>query len=123
MINQPSNKIIILSLAFFILVSFFFLAFIQQRQQNSADQDAWWVLYFTDIRSDNLNFAIENHAVAADFHWELFQNKDKMQAGDIKIEQGAVWTSNIQATDLTGTIIIKVSTGKDKKEIYKIITH
>lgn len=119
MIAHLKNNVIIISLGIFVIASFFFLAFVEQRQQNPDYQKNWWVVYFSDAKSSNLNFAIENHGADANFHWEVLQDKNRIKENEIKIMRGETWTSNVQVDNMDGKVIIKVLNGEDKKYIYK----
>lgn len=115
-----NNKKIFAFLIIFLIASFFYLAYIEQKQQDSDYQKNWWVLYFEDPKSDNLNFVIENHGDKNNFHWEVFKDKEKIEEGDIKIAKSSTWKSGFQAADYDNKkISIIVSNGENKKEIYK----
>lgn len=116
---RMNNKIIIYSLTTLLAVSFIYLTYAEQRQQNPDYQKDWWVLYFSDIKSPNLNFVIENHGADANFHWEVLQDKNRIKENEIKIMRGETWTSNVQVDNMDGKVIIKVLNGEDKKYIYK----
>lgn len=113
-----SRTIVIFTIIFF-LASALFLAFTENRQSDENFQKDWWVLSFNDPKGEDLNFAIENHSNKNNFHWEILAGKKKMREGDVEISKGSTWTSSVQADNLAGKIIIRVSSGPDKKEIYK----
>ncbi len=114
-----SNKTIVIFTVIFFLASALFLAYTENRQSNENLQKDWWVLSFNDPKSEDLKFTVENHSNENNFHWEILVGKKKTQEGDIKILKGSSWTSNVQLDNLSGKIIIRVSSGSDKKEIYK----
>jgi len=113
-----SRTIVIFTIIFF-LVSALFLAYSEKQQSDENFQKDWWVLSFNDPKSADINFTIENHSQKTSFHWELISGTDTLSEGDAKIAKGSTWTSNVQTNNLSGKIIIQVSNGSDKKEIYK----
>ena len=79
----------------------------------------WWALAFSNPKDSNLNFTIENHSQKNNFHWEMMSGNVKIKSGDAVVANGAAWTSNVRADNFAGKIIIQVSSGSDRKEIYK----
>lgn len=114
-----NNKTIVIFTVIFFLTSALFLAYTENKQSDENFQKDWWVLSFNNPKNDDLNFTIENHSQKTSFHWELISGMDTISGGDAKIAKGSTWTSNVQVENLTGKIIIRVSDGSDKKEIYK----
>jgi hypothetical protein len=114
------EKKIILILGLFLLISFFYLAFMETRQADPNYQKNWWVVYFDNPKDSSISFVIENHSDQNNFHWEVFQEKEKLQEKDTRIPKGESATiDSVNLNDLKGKIIISVSDGKEKKEIYK----
>lgn len=116
-----SNKTIIYSLIIFLAASFVFLSFIEQRQQDYNYNKSWWVLYFNDIKSDDLHFVIENHSDKNKFHWSIIKGKNKpSREDDIEIKKGEKKTIKLDVAEYKDKkITIRVSDGENKKEIYK----
>jgi len=115
-----SNKIIIISLIIFLIVSFFYLAYIEQNQQ---EKENFWVVYFANPQDNNLDFIIENHSlsVSNNFHWEVLANKEKIKEGQVEINPNNLWRSSFSADNYDNKkITILVSDGNQQKEIYKI---
>jgi len=113
-----SRTIIIFTVIFF-LASALFLAYSENRQSDENFQKDWWALSFNDPKNADVNFKIENHSQKSSFHWELISGTDTISEGDAKIAKGSTWASNVQVNNLAGKITIRVSSGSDKKEIYK----
>lgn len=114
-----NSRIIVIFTVIFFLASALFLAYTENRQSDENLQKDWWILSFDNPKGDDLNFTIANHSQKTSFHWELISGTNKIQEGDAKIAKGSTWTSNVQADNLTGKITIRVTSGEDKKEIYK----
>jgi hypothetical protein len=112
-----NNKTIISALIIFLAISFFYLAYTEQKQLNSGD---WWALYFENPKSDNLNFVIENHSDKTNFHWEIMAEKEKMKEGNVNITKGDKKSIDISDLNISNKkITVLVSSGDEKKEIYK----
>ncbi len=79
----------------------------------------WWTIYFADSNTNNLNFHIENHSDQTTFHWEALVQNKKVREGDEKIEKGASQVVTLDENLGAGKIIIDVTVGSEKKEIYK----
>lgn len=119
--TNMSNKSIIISLIVFLILSFGFLAYIESNQQNPQNQN-WWVLNFANPKDESLNFVIENNSNQNNFHWEVLEDTNKIKEGDVEIKKGNKKIVEISPDQSNGKIIIKVSTGNEGKEIYKIFT-
>ncbi len=112
-----NNRIIISSLIIFLIISFYYLAYVEQKQRDSGD---WWALYFDNPKSDNLNFVIENHRDKINFHWDILADKDKLKEGDVNIMKGDKKSIDISDLNISNKkITVAVSNGGEKKEIYK----
>lgn len=105
----------------FFTLSSIFLVFVEKRQADKNQGKNWWILYFENPKDNSLDFTIENHSNKSNFHWEILGGGNKIKEGDVEIEKGADWTSDVQNIDPEEKIIIRVSNGENKKEIYKII--
>lgn len=115
------KNIIIIAFACFFLASFIFLAHREQKNRDYDFQKNWWVIYFKDAKSGNLNFIIENHSAVSSFHWSAISGKNEpFQEGNIKINKGQSQEIIIETDGLEDKkIILKVSDGEKSKEIYK----
>lgn len=117
-----NNKVIIFSTIGFLLVSFIFLSFIEQKKQDANSQN-WWVLYFENPKNESINFKIENHSNTNSFQWEIFTDKTSVSKGAITIEKGQQKTIPVSSKGIVNqkvTITVTDSENK-KKEIYKIL--
>jgi hypothetical protein len=115
------NKKIIIILVIFLIISFFYLAYVEKKQADLNNKN-FWVLYFSDPKSDNLDFVIENHSHNTNFHWEVLADENKINSGDITIVKGSTWKSNFQVADINNKkITISVLSDNEKKELYKYL--
>mgnify|MGYP001571696796 CR=1 FL=1 len=114
-----SSKKIILFIATLFFLSSAYLFFVDSRDSDPDFQKNWWVLYFASPKGDALDFVIENHSDKNNFHWEVFDEKNKINEGNVKIEKGATWASDVKVNISDKKITIIVSDGTEKKEIYK----
>lgn len=116
-----NNKKIIISLAVFLFASFTYLTYVEQKYHDYDSQKDWWISYFNNPKSNDLDFTIENHSGKNNFHWEIFSGKNKPYLeGDIEISKGE--KKNVTPELKNGEnkkITVKISTGDDSKEIYK----
>lgn len=112
------KKLIIFLIVLFILSSAYLLAIGNKFDDLNFGQN-WWAVYFQNPKSNSLDFAIENHSNNSNFHYVISKDKEKLTEGDVKVENGKM--KNIKPADINPTdkIIIQVSTGEEKKEIYK----
>lgn len=119
MFSVKNENKIIFSLIVFLAASFLHLACTEQKQQDLNGYNIW-ELYFEDVKSDNLNFIIENHSNKTNFQWKASGDTEELEKGDIEIIKGQSVKINLSDIKSTGNkITITVSDGKDKKEIYK----
>lgn len=111
---------IIISFAVLMFLSFFYLAFTENRQADLDYQKDWWILSFQDPTGQDVNFTIENHSNQSNFHWEILRGSEKLEEKDVEILKGeSVVIDSVSAENLQGKIIVKVSDSVNKKEIYK----
>jgi len=115
------EKFIILALLGMMLLSFVFLSTVESRNTN-LDNNNVWMLYFTDPKSDSLDFMIENHSKNSDFRYEILIDKKVVIDSKLSVPLGETKTIPIpkEALDLSNRkITIIVTAGDNKKEIYK----
>jgi len=80
----------------------------------------WWAVNFINPKDNNLDFSIENHSNSSDFHWTISKDKEKLAEGDTKIENRKIENIKPDFTkNVSGKITIEISTGNEKKNIYK----
>lgn len=113
-----SKQIILFFTALF-LVSSIYLFSIDSKYNSSKPEKDWWVVYFTDPKSDNLGFEIENFSSQKDFHWELLADKDKLSEGDVQINQGNKQEVLVNSDIADKKMSVRISNGQETKEIYK----
>jgi len=118
MLQENNQKIIIISLAVFLLASFIFLASTEHKQHQLNDG---WFLYFENTKSGDLDFVIENYSVDSEFKWNLSSNGDLIKSEKITIENKENKIMEIDENNLKGKVKIEVEYKKDKKEIYKML--
>jgi hypothetical protein len=117
-----SDKKIIIVTIFLILVSVIYLSWAEKRQADLDLNKNWWALSFENPKNSDLSFAIENHSDSNSFHWTvLTAGKTKLKEGDVTIQKGNAVDINLNNHEFNaaGKIMIDVTNGTDKKEIYK----
>jgi hypothetical protein len=116
---MPSKKIIACITTLLFLTSAY-LFYVERRDSDPNTQPDWWIIYFQEAKSDNLDFTIENHSKKTAFHWEAAGAQGKIAEGDSSINKGEQRQIHPNAaTNGEKKITITVSDGTDKKEIYK----
>lgn len=118
MIQENNQKIIIVSLAFFLLASFVFLSYTERQQHQLNDG---WFLYFENPKDNSLNFTIENYTDNPEFEWKLSADNDLIKSEKINIKSKEKKAIEIGENDLKGKVKIEVKQEKNKKEIYKML--
>lgn len=114
-----SKKIILASIALS-FICFSYLAYSENQQQDYNYGKSWWTTYFVDPKGEDLSFVVENHSSETAFHWEISLDKAIVAKGDVKLNVGEKKTVPVKASDNNGkTVLIKISTPKGSKEIYK----
>ena len=114
-----NNRSIIISLIIFLLLSFGFLAWTENKQQSPASQN-WWVVSFSNPKDNSLDFVIENNSNDTAFQYEILEDKNSIKKDTVEIAKGTkkeipVTIENTEDKKIT----IRVSAGSDRKEIYK----
>lgn len=111
---------IILFITILLIASSVLLFAVSEKNMDPNYKKNWWVVYFENPADNSLNFTIENHSDKNNFHWEISVDNQKINEGNIDIQKGSAWTSDVQASDYAGKkVIIRASDGENKKEIYK----
>ena len=113
-----SNKSIILSLLIFLLFSLGFLAYTETQQQSPTNQN-WWVVYFLNPKDESLDFIIENNSDETGFHYEISGGENNLEEADVEIAKGTKKEIFLNENIASEKIIIRVSAGSEKREIYK----
>ncbi|HPN54453.1 MAG TPA: hypothetical protein PLB52_00810 [Candidatus Moranbacteria bacterium] len=118
---MKTDKLIIFSTIFFLFLSFVFLTIVESRNTN-LDNSNVWMLYFTDPKSDSLDFAVENHSKNSDFRYEILIDKKVVIESNLSVPSGETKTVPVpkDTVDFSDRkITITVTAGDNKKEIYK----
>jgi hypothetical protein len=117
-----NNKKLIITIASLLLVCSVYLSWTELRQADLNTGKNWWALSFADPKSFDPSFVIENHSTGNSFHWTvLTAGKTKLREGDVNVPNGEFADVKLNSLDFPaqGKIMIDVSAGTDKKEIYK----
>jgi hypothetical protein len=118
---MSNNKKIIASLVTLFFISAIYLSWVEKKQADLDLNKNWWVLSFFDPKSNDLSFKIENHSQKNNFHWEEVSDSGIIREGDLTVANGESAMLDVQKDSLVGKIIVRVSNGTDKKEIYKVL--
>lgn len=81
----------------------------------------WWSISFSDSKSENLYFIIENHSDKDNFQWVVLSGNDKIKESNVSVKKGETYSTDINFEDnyRNKKITIQVILGDEKKEIYK----
>jgi len=110
------GKKIIISIIVLLFLSTSFLIYRAQHMP----EPKWWSIYFSNAKDQSLNFSIENHTNRNDFHWQVLDGKNKLNEGDVKIKKDEIRNVIIENISLgQKKVLIEVSSGDEKREIYK----
>jgi hypothetical protein len=115
---MQQKKLILFIIILFIISSAYLLAVGLKFESLNFGQN-WWTVYFASPKSNDFNFVIENHSDSTNFHWIILTDKEKIKEGDVKVESGKMENIKPAGINATGKVIIEVSAGDEKKEIYK----
>lgn len=117
---MKTDKKIIISFIVMFLLTAVYLSYAEQKQADPNAGKNWWTLSFVDPKSNDLSFTIENHSDKNNFHWQVLEEKNVMNEGDALINKSNQTDIIVPMENISGKkIIIMVSDGKEKKEIYK----
>jgi hypothetical protein len=115
---SQTAKIISFILILFALSSVF-LFWKNDQGLNSDYQKDWWAISFQNAKNSDLSFGIENHSLNNNFSWEVISGKDTLQKGNVSVARGEKKNIEVDLSNLTNKIIIRVSDEKSSQEIYK----
>ncbi|NTV41313.1 MAG: hypothetical protein HGA61_03520 [Candidatus Moranbacteria bacterium] len=120
MMNSKKN---IFLLVLFFIACLSYLAYTENKQQDYDFGKTWWAVYFLNPQQErDLSFIIENHSSENSFHWEISAEKKTLSQGDEDIPLGEKKSVSVEPSwDILKNkkIIIKISTSKNSKELYK----
>lgn len=115
-----SQKLIIISIISFFVLSSFWLFFISGKYMNSDYNSDWWSIYFENPKSQDLNFVIENHSLKNSFQWKIIKEEKIIKEDQLEIPGGETKKIPIDfQVETNEKIIIQVSTDGETKEVYK----
>lgn len=79
------------------------------------------MIYFVEPKGNDWDFTIENHSDSESFYYDVFDGKEKIYNGDVLLKKGEkrIIKLNSAVGHIEKKILIQVSDGKNKKEIYK----
>lgn len=101
------------------LISSVYLSWKEKQQADLNAGKNWWSVSFDNPKSSDLSFTIENHSNKTNFHYIVLSGTEKSREGDAMVAKSATWKPSFQVDNLPGKITVIVSSGPDKKEIYK----
>lgn len=110
------QKIILIFLSIFLIVSFSLLAISEKKQHTIEDG---WFLYFNNITDNSLDFSIENYSDETDFMWELSSDENVIKKESIQVLKGNKKNVTLSEPLKGKRIKITVYHAKEIKEIYK----
>ena len=120
--NMGQEKKIIYFLITLFVLSSGWLFWVNERGMDPNYQKNWWVVYFQDPKSENLNFTIENHSDKNNFRWEVLSGGSILQSAEFAIPKGQSKGFLVNVPNREDKITVSVSDGEKKKDIYKNFT-
>ncbi|MEK7549664.1 MAG: hypothetical protein AAB519_01630 [Patescibacteria group bacterium] len=113
-------------LAFFVLFIFstIFLFWQNEQELDPNKNKSWWTLSFTNPNDEtDTDFTIENYGISRSFTYQIENDKKILSEGNLTLnigEKQTIDTSLDQARINTNVpLSIRVSSGEEKKEIYR----
>lgn len=131
-----NQKMVVYVLFLMLIVSSVYLFQKEQAEENLDYQKNWWVVSFADAQDSSLDFTLENHSPNSEFRWEIASGEAVLGSGKIVLPPGGqktilfnkktdepVKSSALKSPSLPQNkkITVKVITGEETKEIYKIL--
>jgi len=112
------ERVIIFWLVIIVVGSFLYLGFIEKQQ---SSPQGWWTVYFSDPKSEDLSFTIENYTHEKTFHYSIFVDSAVVAEEDIAIGYGEKkqFPASVYNPNKKRTTIEITDKKKTKKEIYK----
>jgi hypothetical protein len=128
LIPKRSENIIILVFTVLMLASILFLAIYEKITRGEILKNSFWDVSFHDPRGSNINFSIENYTNSKEYSWEIMIDDQKISEGKTLVqnrEKKNIDVSGLEKDfqDKSGDkkILIRISSGGEKKEIYKYL--
>lgn len=115
--NQSQKIIFFICLLF--LAGAVYLFSVNPHYSNPRYGQGWFALSFSDPKSNNLNFTIENFSQETNFHWEILENKKTIFQDDVQINSGE--KKELSSSEIVSAkkMTVRVSSGSITQEIYK----
>lgn len=117
-----SEKKIIIIIALSLLVVFIALSWREKRFETGAYRSGWWSVSFNDPKDKGLAFTIDNETSKSQkFSWKAVSGDDTISEGSETVASMGKKAINPSFESMpNGKVVIEVSSGNDKKDIYKI---
>ena len=113
-----TQLIIIFTLLF--AVSSLFLFWQNERGLDQNLGKDWWILSFADPMNDrDLTFTVENHSLNTEFRYTVTEGKTVLATESFSLKKGATASFSPNITTLGERTTLTVTTGTQKKEIYR----
>ena len=115
------QKKIIIFIAGLFLLSSIYLFYVSAKAVDPNYQKNFWSVYFSNPKSIDFNFTIENYSDNTKFHWEAYDGKIKKTEGDSIIKKGETRKLDVNSKigGIEDKLTIKVISGGEEIEIYK----
>jgi hypothetical protein len=110
---------VIIFIVVLMVASSFWLFYQSSIQTDPNLNENWWLLNFNNPKSNSLNFTIENHSNQTHFHWQVVENGQTLEQGDVQIKKGAYQEITASGVQASGRADIQVTSGNSKEDIYK----
>lgn len=115
-----SEKSLILVFCVLFALSALFLFWKNHRELDPNLNKNWWTLSFAAPEdSQNLTFTVENHTPQTNFHYQIIANNVILKEAALEIERGTSQTVTPETAPTSTRTSIIVTTGTEKKEIYR----
>ncbi|HAT73408.1 MAG: hypothetical protein US30_C0001G0040 [Candidatus Moranbacteria bacterium GW2011_GWF2_36_839] len=118
---MSQQKKIIFFLIILFIASSVWLFYLSEKILDPNVGKNWWSVSFSDSKSEDLDFTIENHSDKDNFQWIVLSGNDKINEANVTVKKGENYFANVNFEDnyRNKKITIQVISGDEKKEIYK----
>ncbi|MEA3323386.1 MAG: hypothetical protein U9Q12_04130 [Patescibacteria group bacterium] len=115
---MKSQYIIILTIIIALTASMLFLAQVENDQR--ADNQDFWSVYFVDPLGVDNRFVIDNETPKTKtFHYDIAIDENIIQSEDVKIEKNNRKLVEVRELEFTKPLTITITTDEEIKKIYK----
>lgn len=112
------TQLIVFSTLLFAVCSLFLFWQNERGLDQNLGKD-WWILAFTDpMNESNPTFTVENHSLYTEFRYVISEEKTVLTTESFSLKRGES-TTITPPTSEGGKVTITVTTGTQKKEIYR----